>query len=204
MKMVVMCVALGVLAGCGPSMRGPLVRPPPVPVLRPGHGLPTYHPTQPQVEREPNPKPERVLPQTDTTRKEPGIWAAHAPVVAPMLAKVLLPLPDDSGEHDVMAASHCGGSMDLSIQWGAKDDAVKSLTNEERRCLAAWLYRFCADHLLPNRDAAKALREAAVRKSAKAFEKSSCTDAMRKAGDDIFGRATAMWTEMNMHAMRDQ
>lgn len=141
MKMVAMWVALGVLAGCGPSMRGPLVRPPPVPVLRPGHGLPAYNPTQPQVEMEPNPQPERVLPQTDKTRREDTIWASKPPATGGVIAMFGVAISAPAFDAERSKTAWCAARAKAAFEEHRYADRNEAW----RKCFANVLVKACLD-----------------------------------------------------------
>jgi hypothetical protein len=78
--------------------RGTLTGPPPA-QRRPGVGLPTYTPHTARPGVEPQPKPQRALPQTPETQRQPGIWAANPPQDEPAIAfDWRVPVPDDDHE----------------------------------------------------------------------------------------------------------
>jgi hypothetical protein len=167
MSLAVITAALLLLSACGPSARGPLVLPPP-PALRPGHGLPTYDPTSPQVKPEPGPTPRRVLPQTPDTRRGPGIWASETPPTAERGPEIFgtPPLePEHSNPGHVAEMSHCANMMRRASEMAGEDGS--GLTARGRKCVAARLYLVCAEDW--EKHATDVAREEAARRTATAL-----------------------------------
>lgn len=130
-----------------PAVRTPGVEPHfPAPGATPaGAGLTTIGPPGREVSapRSPN---TRVLPTT----AEPGVWASDGAgkpdrgVVQPELLGV--PLPVGPGGPDVRAKTNrCAGDMAAALQRLYALEKALALPEAVRRCLAAQLFRACAD-----------------------------------------------------------
>jgi hypothetical protein len=96
---------------------------PATPVLRPGVGAPTYDPhVAPQ--REPQPKPSRLLPETPETRRQPGIWASDAPE-AKIAFDWNVPLPEND-EEAAKRIKRCAESMKTASARGLHVYEIKA------------------------------------------------------------------------------
>lgn len=140
----------------------------PPPVMTPGYApgtpaQPVYTPLGAGAgpgERAPMPGA-RALPASPNKRivppepdGAPGLWAADGdPVlsasVRPDIGNVTLPYPDDAREiEDLRATLTCAGSMTRALKEARQHVRYFNQPEPIQRCLAARMYKACADHLL--------------------------------------------------------
>lgn len=153
-------------------------------------GQPGYVGRPEDVPRSPH---KRVLPETPSTRKGPGLWAGDGPMnsaanddAEPTFLGVTLPSPEETeSPYWKQPASLCAimltGMLDNS---DAKETAPK-LPLEERRCIAASSYIICLAQLIDGTkhdrypqwsDAREAVSKALLRSlwTARAFHAKAC------------------------------
>ena len=163
-----------------------------------GAVLPEYHPMEeaPAVERSPH---SRVLPQTPSTRKEPGLWSGDARAAArtddePLLIGERLPYPDGAvDELSRKMARACANLLNQSAHAVKSFDYILRRPNPIRRCIVANLYYHCAEgmnavHLLARRagehhDPVEAERVRSTMARAKAMMDIECAG-IELQGDD--------------------
>lgn len=120
-----------------------------------GAGLPEYMPGHPEPVRiEPNPRPNRLLPQTPKTRQGPGIWASDAPDAtdprddgqpAPLVLGVRLPYWTTQDEPaDREHTRQCAARGDRLLRRMMTPSEVTALSDAERACLAMQMYDLCS------------------------------------------------------------
>jgi hypothetical protein len=121
---------------------------PGAPPLRPGHGAPVVG--QPSVTvrtvPQPNPKPQRLLPETPETQRQPGIWASGSVTpTLPLLFGVVLPYPEIEEKIDRSNTDMCAFTMmSAAAAKHIPRDVWRPWSVDTRRCLAARLYEHCA------------------------------------------------------------
>lgn len=143
-------VLLAMLLGCAPGAKGPLLAPP-VPAIRPGHGLPLF---SPEPERPPRSPHKRVLPPTP----EPGIWAVNPPQEdVPSILGTPLPVGVDEADPVTRTSRACEGLMAKALFAATQD--LSAWSTQQKRCLGAILYFMCAhddagvySRMIPARD----------------------------------------------------
>jgi hypothetical protein len=150
--LTLLALALGACAPKSPEYhRGTLVRPPPA-QARPGVGAPTYDPQAKPLPPQPQPKPARVLPQTPTTAREPGIWASDAASSSGVqVLGVPIPLTDEEHKSDPRSPHMRRCALELAIVANGipgflPGELDRLLGEDGRRCLAATVHAACMDH----------------------------------------------------------
>jgi len=101
-----------------------------------------------EPEKVPRGTDRRLLPQTERTRREPGIWAGDGPKAIngrmPDLLDVVFPLPDGVSQEDVPALAQCANAYG-PIFWRLPDSLKHALRleKEDRSCLVYALLGDC-------------------------------------------------------------
>lgn len=130
--------------------RGALAPLPTRPAPRVG---PTYDPRVVPLPPQPQPKPTRVLPQDDQTRREPGIWAATPRAgfddfkdFEPLILGVRIPYVYEppANSEETWPVRRCAAETSTIFDVYADHLALAALTSAERECLAGLAYEFCA------------------------------------------------------------
>lgn len=111
-----------------------------------GAGLPEYwgQPDRPTLE--PNPKPTRELPQTEKTRREPGIWASDKRKIGGPLKilDVVLPVPTFEDEQEAGDVDVCAWAIgDLLRPNGPLAAYLLALRPDQRFCGVLRAWSFC-------------------------------------------------------------
>lgn len=136
---------------------------PVTPPLRPGHGLPQVG--QPSVTvrtlPQPQPIPQRHLPQTPETQRQPGIWASDERADEPELTSLILGIPldfPDDAETDVERAPTltCATLMHGALVGSGTEARLRHRDRQTRECAAATLYVLCAELTIDALDKATA------------------------------------------------
>lgn len=190
--MKILLLTLLAIAACAPTQsteyRQSAFVPPPAPPMRPGVGAPEVG--QPGQVGSPTVYPrsphKRLLPPT----AEPTIYSGDEPKSSlprfdPNLGRITLPHPKHTGLgaqpfEDIEPVMDCAKGMEIALEQKNLMESYNALPRERMQCVAAQLYKHCADVLVESARAGSNLlhlsRVEAVQKVANDFLKASCPD----------------------------
>jgi hypothetical protein len=204
MNLRILPLMMLIAAACGPSARGPLIQPP---TLRPGHGLPTYNPTQPQGKPERSPH-KKLLPSTS----EPGLWAGDGPTMSsdPAVAKPLTiaDMPLEVAPEAIVSpvafplVRECTDGLGKAVWASHEAGTVRRFGESTQRCLAAFLFRGCVVDNIATKHRWRELKAKQHAGLLKSFDDSSRDNVKRlcgfreeKAASEVWGWILEHWRQ---------